>query len=123
MFERIGDMPAGTIGFEVVGEVEDDDWEASVEPVLRSEIAEGRELRVLYLIGPRSREIESDAIGAGAEFRARHLSSFERVAIVSDEDWVRPTMRVVSVLLPGQVRGFRVADLPEAKSWLSAEPA
>ena len=41
------------------------------------------------------------------------------VAIVSDEDWVRPTMRVVSVLLPGQVRGFRVADLETAKAWLS----
>lgn len=119
MLERISDMPAGTIGFEAVGEVEDDDWESAVEPVLRQEIGEGRGLRLLYLIGPRSTEIEGDAVGADAEFRARHLTSFERVAIVSDEDWVRPTMRVVSVLLPGQVRGFRVADLETAKAWLS----
>ena len=34
-------MPGGTIGFEAVGEVEDDDWEETVEPVLREEIAEG----------------------------------------------------------------------------------
>jgi hypothetical protein len=119
MLERISDMPAGTIGFEAVGEVEDDDWESAVEPVLRQEVGEGRGLRLLYLIGPRSTEIEGDAVGADAEFRARHLTSFERVAIVSDEDWVRPTMRVVSVLLPGQVRGFRVADLETAKAWLS----
>lgn len=112
-------MPAGTIGFEAVGEVEDDDWEAAVEPVLRSEIAEGHAVRLLYLIGTRSHEIEGDAIGADTKFRARHVKAFERVAIVSDEDWVRPAMRVVSVLLPGQVRGFAVADLAQAKEWLA----
>jgi hypothetical protein len=33
-------MPPGTIGFEAIGEVEDDDWEKQVEPVLRREMAE-----------------------------------------------------------------------------------
>jgi Short C-terminal domain len=37
-------MPAGTIGFEAVGEVGDDDWEEAVEPVLRDEIAKAKEL-------------------------------------------------------------------------------
>jgi hypothetical protein len=35
------EMPAGTIGFEAVGEVEDDDWEETVEPLLRQRIAAG----------------------------------------------------------------------------------
>ena len=30
MLRRITDMPAGTIGFEAIGEVEDDDWETAV---------------------------------------------------------------------------------------------
>ena len=41
MLRQITDMPAGTIGFEAIGEVEDDHWENTVEPVLRREIAEG----------------------------------------------------------------------------------
>ena len=41
-----------TLGFEAVGDVDDDDWEDTVEPVLRREIAEGRKLRLLYLLGP-----------------------------------------------------------------------
>ena len=41
MLRPISDMPPGTIGFEAVGEVEDDDWEERVEPVLRREMAEG----------------------------------------------------------------------------------
>ena len=57
MLRRIPDMPAGTLGFEAVGEVEDDDWEAAVEPVLRNEIAQGNKIRLLYVIGPQTREL------------------------------------------------------------------
>ena len=119
MLRRITDMPAGTIGFEAVGEVEDDDWEDAVEPVLRHEIAEGRKVRLLYLLGAEARDVEGDAMKADTGFRARHATSFERVAVVSDEDWMRPAMRALSILLPGHARGFRVQDLADAKAWLA----
>jgi hypothetical protein len=121
MLQRMDDMPAGTIGFEAVGEVEDDDWEDAVEPVLRREIAGGAKVRLLYLIGPRATDVEGDAMRADAGFRARHATSFERVAVVSDEDWMRPALRALSFLLPGKARGFRVRDLPAAKEWLTAD--
>jgi SpoIIAA-like len=121
MLRAISDMPDGTIGFEAIGEVEDDDWEATVEPVLRTQIAEGRKVRMLYLLGAQTREIERDALAADAGFRARHATSFERLAVVSDEDWVRPALRALSFLLPGKAKGFRVRELAEAKAWLAAE--
>jgi hypothetical protein len=118
MLRRMTDMPPGTLGFEAVGEVEDDDWEEAVEPVLRDEIAAGRDVRLLYLIGPQSRGVEGDALRADTGFRARHATSFERVAVVSDEDWMRPALRALSALLPGKARGFRVRELDDAKAWL-----
>jgi hypothetical protein len=118
MLRRIDDMPEGTIGFEAVGEVEDDDWEREVEPVLRQGIADGGRVRLLYLLGPRAREVEGEAMGADVEFRARHASSFERVAVVSDEDWMRPALAALSFLLPGKAKGFKVAELADAKAWL-----
>jgi SpoIIAA-like len=119
MLRRMTDMPAGTIGFEAVGEVEDDDWEEAVEPVLRQEMAEGRQVRLLYLFGPQARSVERDALSAGAGFRGRHATSFDRVAVVSDEDWMRPALGVLSFLLPGKTKGFRVRDLADAKAWLA----
>ena len=53
MLRRMTDMPAGTIGFEAIGEVEDDDWEQAVEPVLRREIADGRPSGCCTCSGPR----------------------------------------------------------------------
>ena len=119
MLKRIADMPAGTVGFEAHGEVEDDDWEEVVEPVLRQELAGGGKLRVLYLLGPTTGEVEEDAIDAGAGFRARHATSFDRVAVVSDEDCLGPALKALSLLLPGKAKAFRVADLASAKAWLS----
>ena len=121
MLRQMTDMPAGTIGFEAVGEVEDDDWEDAVEPVLRREIADGRKVRLLYLLGPESRDVDGDAMQADTGFRARHASSFDRVAVVSDEDWMRPALRVLSFMLPGKAKGFRVAEQDEAKRWLASE--
>lgn len=121
MLRQIGDMPPGTIGFEAIGEVEDDDWERAVEPVLRRQIAEGQKVRLLYLLGSEAREVEGDAMTADTGFRARHATSFERVAVVSDEDWMRPALRALSFMLPGKAKGFRVRDLEAAKAWVAED--
>ena len=116
---RIDEMPPGTIGFEAIGEVEDDDWEKQVEPILRAEMAEGQKIRLLYLLGPEAREVEGDAMTADTGFRARFATSFERVAVVSDETWMRPAMRALSFLLPGKAKGFPVAELEAARAWVA----
>ena len=119
MLRRLTDMPTGTIGFEAVGEVEDDDWERSVEPQLRQTIADGDRVRLLYVLGPRSGEVDDDAMHAEAGFHARHLKAYERLAVVTDEEWVRPALRGLSFLLPGQARAFPVSSLEAAKTWLA----
>lgn len=119
MLRRMTDMPVGTIGFEAVGKVDDDDWEDAVEPVLRQEMAAGRQVRLLYLLGAEGRGVERDAMTADTGFRAKHATSFDRVAVVSDEDWMRPALSALSFLLPGKAKGFRVRDLADAKVWLA----
>ncbi|MEA2268564.1 MAG: hypothetical protein QOC64_1174 [Solirubrobacteraceae bacterium] len=119
MLRRMNDMPAGTIGFEAVGEVEDDDWEEAVEPLLRRQIAAGEKVRLLYLLGPEAGDIEGDAMKADTGFRSRHGRAFERVAVVTDESWVKPALRALSVLMPGSARAFAVRDLAAAKAWLA----
>jgi hypothetical protein len=119
MLRRMDDMPAGTVGFEAVGEVEDDDYEEAVEPLLRQRIAAGEKVRLLYLLGPEASDVEGDAMKAEAGFRARHAGAFERVAIVADESWIKPAMKAWSALMPGKARAFAVHDLPAAKTWLA----
>jgi len=46
---------------------------------------------------------------------------FDRVAVVSDEDWLPPALRVLSFLVPGKARGFRTRELEAAKAWLASD--
>jgi hypothetical protein len=122
MLKQMPDMPAGTLGFEAIGKFDDDDFEDTVEPVLRREIAAGRAIRMLYLLGPELLEYEGDALADEVKFAARHAGSYERVAVVSDQDWLRPALRVLSALVPGQLRAFPLAELPQAKEWVAGAP-
>lgn len=119
MFKQINAMPPGTVGFEAVGEIDDDDFEDVVAPVLRQQIAAGHKLRLLYLLGPQLREYEGDAAQAQMKFAARHITAYERVCVVSDESWLGPALRILSVLVPGTIRGFPVADFEAAKRWVA----
>jgi hypothetical protein len=119
VLERIHDMPAGTLGFEAVGEVDDDDVEKVLGPALRQWVAERGKIRLLYLLGPRLEEFEGDAISENAKFVARHPTVFERVAVVSDDEWLRPAIRALSILLPGEVKVFPIRELTAAKKWLA----
>lgn len=119
MFKQMFDMPPGTVGFEAVGEIDDDDFEDVVAPVLRQQIASGHKLRLLYLLGPQLSEYDGDAAQEEFKFAARHATAYERVAIVTDESWLRPALRLISVLVPGKIRGFPVVDLADARTWVA----
>ena len=113
------DMPPGTVGFEAVGKIDDDDFEDVVAPVLRQQIASGHKLRLLYLLGPQLSDYDGDAAQEEFKFAARHSTAYERVAIVTDESWLRPALRLISVLVPGKIRGFPVVDLADARTWVA----
>jgi hypothetical protein len=119
MFRQMFDMPRGTVGFEAVGDIDDDDFEDVVEPVLRRQIADGHKLRLLYVLGPQLREYDGEAAQEEFKFAARHATAYERVGVVSDESWLRPALRLLSVLVPGEIRGFPVAELADARRWVA----
>lgn len=72
-------------------------------------------------LAPKAVRSRGRRMGSDAGFRARHAASFERVAVVSDEDWMRAALAALSFMLPGKAKGFPVAELPEAMDWLAAD--
>jgi hypothetical protein len=50
MIERISDMPAGTVGFRVAGDVESEDYASVLAPELHNALEAGGGLRTLYVI-------------------------------------------------------------------------
>ena len=122
MVERMPDMPAGTIGFRVSGEVEREDYEQVLVPTLHAALEGGEGLRTLYLIEDLD-EIEGEALWAdaklGFDMVVRGHGAWERSAIVTDIDWMARATRLFAWMIPGQARVYPVAALGDAIAWVA----
>lgn len=121
MIERIGDMPAGTIGFRASGEVTAGDYRTVLEPALR-EAAEAGELRLLYVVEEGS-EMTAGAVGqdakTGVELGLGHFSAWKRTALVTDVEWIAKALRAFAWMAPGEVKVFPREGFEEARDWVA----
>ena len=117
MIRLLGDMPPGVLGFEAVDDVEKEDYENVLVPAIEAAIAEHGKVRLVYVLGHEFDEYEGEAVWEDVKLGGRHPASFERIAIVTDAEWAGPAVKVFSVLMPGQARAFRLAELEAAKRW------
>jgi SpoIIAA-like len=123
MIERIADMPPGTVGFRVAGEIEREDYDNVLVPELRKALDSGGGLRTLYVIEDLD-EIEPGALWAdaklGFDLGVRHHREWVRSAIVTDIDWMARATRLFAWMIPGEARVFEAAELEAAKAWVAA---
>lgn len=53
-----------------------------------------------------------------ARFDIRYFTKFEKIAFVSNVDWIINAIKVFRFVIPGSVRTYRNEELPEAKTWI-----
>ena len=123
MAEAIADMPPGTLGFRVSGRMTREDYVQVLVPPLREAVKAGEPLRVLYLIGPEL-HMQPEAVWQDlkleAELGIKHRDAWERIAVVTDLDWIWRAFELFSWMVPGEMQLFHETDLELAKRWLAA---
>ena len=50
-----------------------------------------------------------------------HLGQWERIAVVTDIDWIKHAMQLFGFLLPSKTEVFGVAQATDAKAWIVDE--
>jgi hypothetical protein len=122
MVELIDDMPPGTLGFRVSGRLTRQGYAEVLIPPLRQAVEAGERLRVLYAIGPEL-HMEPAAvwedIKVDLELGIRHRDAWERIAVLTDLEWLWRSFQLFSWMVPGEMRLFRESELEQAKSWLA----
>jgi hypothetical protein len=120
--ERLADLPAGLLGFRISGRLSRDDYTDVLLPPVREAVERGDKVRMLVVMGPDFTGLEPGALWedlkAAADLGIRHRSSWERVAIVTDAEWLRRAVELLGWLAPGQIRVFPLSDVDAAKAWL-----
>jgi len=116
MIRVIENMPPGTIGFEADGKVTDDDYRDVLVPAVKEALEQG-DVRLLYVL-PDDTSYSPGAMWADTKLWAGNLRAWNRVAIVSDADWLENAVKAFGWMMPGKVKVFDDDDIEEAKAWL-----
>jgi hypothetical protein len=124
LIEPISDMPAGTIGFVVTGEMTDADYADVLAPALKAAAASG-EVRLL-LVGAEGFDLGSlkarfEAARKDPELDLGHSKDWRRVACVAEANFfIRRLFPSLAKVIPVEVKLFDPKDEAEARSWVAA---
>jgi hypothetical protein len=109
--------PLNVLGVKATGKVTDDDYETVLIPAYRRMRDAHKKVRFIYVLGEGFEGWSMGAIWEDARIGLRDPTSWEKIAIVSDSDWVKHTIKALGWMLPGEVRLFNLDELDAAKSW------
>ena len=118
MIKQIEGLPAGTLGFRASGQVTAADYERVLVPDVEAAFALNRKLRLLYLVDEDFTGFDPGAMWDDAKLGMRHLSGWDRVALVTDVPWLRMTATAMGFVIPAEFRLFGLAELAAAKAWV-----
>jgi hypothetical protein len=119
MIEVIEGVPEGVVGLEAVGEVTSDDYESVAMPAITKARDVSDKVRLLYVLGDRFTGYTAGAMWDDTKLGLAHPFSWERVAVVTDVEHLRATVRGFGWLIPGEVKLFSTSELEDAKAWVS----
>ena len=117
MIRKIEDLPADVIGLRASGEVTADDYRDVMVPLLDDALTRGH-VRLLYVLDEDTK-FSPGALFADAKFGVGHLKGWERLAVVSDADWLENSIKAFGWMMPGEVKMFDDDEVDDAKDWLT----
>jgi hypothetical protein len=118
MLELIPDLPDHVLGLRATGTVTSDDYASVLVPELERMLGAYRRVRLLYVLAEGFDNYTRGAAWEDARVGMRHFTSFERVAVVTDVDWIETGVKAFGFLMPGDVRVFDGETLDEARAWV-----
>lgn len=118
MIEQLTGLPDHVIGFSAHGKVTAQDYEDHILPAVEEALMAHEKVRLLYHLGEDFEGFEVGALWEDAKVGLSHLAAWERIALVTDVDWLRSAAKAMGFMMPGEVRVFAAAELESARNWL-----
>ena len=120
MLSRLEGLPDNVLAVTATGEVTGDDYESVLIPAIDAMLAEHDKIRILYQLGPDFAGFSGAAFWDDARVGMAHIGKWEKIALVTDHEWMGHAARAFGFLMPGEVRAFANSQLAEAQEWVAA---
>jgi hypothetical protein len=121
MVKLIPDLPGNIIGATASGQVSASDYETVLVPAVENAIRQHGSVRFLYHIGKEFESYSPGAMWDDMKLGFAHLKAWERLAVVTDHDWLAGAVRGFAFAMPCPVQVFANDKYAEALAWITKD--
>jgi hypothetical protein len=121
MIQFIDGYPENVLAVTASGVVSDEDYKKTLIPAAEAKIRQHGRISVLYQLGPMFEGFAAKAMVDDAAFGFKHRKEFERVALVTDVEWIKRAVRMLRFMVPCPITIYENADLDKARTWVCSK--
>jgi hypothetical protein len=119
MIEKLTGFPENVVAFACHGEVSRKDYETVLVPTVEAALRAHQKVRLYYQVDADFTGIEAGAMWEDFKVGVAHWLRWERMAVVTDVDWIKTTVLAFGFLMPGIVKVFPLVEAAAARDWVS----
>ena len=118
MIKILNDYPDNVLGVSAEGKITGTDYETVLIPAIVEKLKTNKKIRMLYQLGSNFTGFEMSAMLDDAKMGMKHLSAWDRIALVSDHEMINTFAKFFGHMLSCELRVFKNDELEEAKKWV-----
>jgi hypothetical protein len=120
MLETVTGLPDNVVAFTAKGRLTRRDYDEVLIPAVDKALQRHAKIRCYYELGTQFSGMDAGAAWEDFKLGIGHLTRWEKVAVVTDVEWIRHTMNAFRFLMPGEIRVFPTTEAVGARAWIAA---
>ena len=120
MIEILKNFPDNVIALSCEGQVKKADYDEILVPAVLEMLKRHDKIRLFYKTSASFTGFDAGAIWEDLKIGVEHPKRWERVAVVTDVDWIVQMVRLFSFLIPCPTKLFPSSEAAQAIAWIIA---
>lgn len=120
MIELLAGFPENVVAAVATGRVTKADYEERLIPAIERALGRYPKIRMYYQLGADFSGLDPGAAWDDFMVGMEHLTRWERIAVVTDFEWLRLAFRTFGLLMPGNARVFATSEGDDARAWIAS---
>jgi hypothetical protein len=119
VIELLRGFPDNVVAIKCHGEVTRKDYDTVLVPAIEKALSSHDKIRLLYEAGPEFEGVDAGAVWEDFMVGMENFPRWERVAVITDVEWISLATRLFSFAIPGTLRVYAMEDAAKARLWIT----
>jgi hypothetical protein len=121
MIEVLTGFPPRVVAVACRDQVTRADYETVLVPAVEAALKDHPKIRIYYRVEPGFSGFEPGAMWEDFKVGMQHILRWDRIAVVTDVDWMRWAVLGFRFVVPADLRVFPLAEAAEAEAWITSD--